>query len=107
VEQVTRIGMDTSKRFFQLHGVDASERVVLRRQLTRTQMLPFFAKLPATIVAMEACGASHHWAPASSFVVEGYEPPTAVGEQGRRQGVRPGSGFRRDRTHANNADLIV
>jgi transposase len=62
VEKVSRIGMDTSKRFFQLHGVDASERVVLRRQLTRAQVLRFFAGLPATIVAMEACGAAHHWA---------------------------------------------
>jgi transposase len=50
--------MDTSKRFFQLHGVDASEQVALRRQLTRAQVLPFFEKLPATVVAMEACGAS-------------------------------------------------
>ena len=62
MEQITRIGMDTSKRFFQLHGVDANEQPVLRRQLTRSQMLGFFAKLPPTLVALEACGASHHWA---------------------------------------------
>ncbi len=62
MEQITRIGMDTSKRFFQLHGVDERERPVLRRQLTRGQVVAFFAKLPPTLVAMEACGASHHWA---------------------------------------------
>ena len=62
MEKVTRIGMDTSKRFFQLHGVDANEQVALRRQLTRAQVLPFFERLPATVVAMEACGAAHHWA---------------------------------------------
>ena len=62
VEQVRRIGMDTSKRFFQVHGVDASERVVLRRQLTRAQVLRFFERLGATVVAMEACGAGHYWA---------------------------------------------
>ena len=62
MEKVTRIGMDTSKRFFQLHGVDANEQVALRRQLTRAQALPFFERLPATVVAMEACGAAHHWA---------------------------------------------
>jgi transposase len=50
--------MDTSKRLFQLHGVDASEQVALRRQLTRAQVLPFFERLPA----IEACGAGHHWA---------------------------------------------
>ena len=59
MEKITRIGMDTSKRFFQLHGVDASEQVALRRQLTRAQVLPFFER-PATVVAMEACGAAHH-----------------------------------------------
>lgn len=62
MEQVIRIGMDTSKRFFQLHGVDGHDRPVLRRQLTRAQVLRFFEKLPATVVAMEACGAAHHWA---------------------------------------------
>lgn len=62
MDQISRIGMDTSKRFFQLHGVDASEQPVLRRQLKREQVLLFFAKLPSTLVALEACGASHHWA---------------------------------------------
>ena len=62
MEQVIRIGMDTSKRFFQLHGVDGHDRPVLRRQLTRAQVLRFFEKLPAMMVAMEACGAAHHWA---------------------------------------------
>ena len=62
MDQITRIGMDTSKRFFQLHGVDASERPVLRRQLTRAQVLAFFAKLAPTLVAIEACGSGHHWA---------------------------------------------
>jgi transposase len=54
--------MDTSKHIFQLHGVDAAERPVLRKRLSRKQMLEFFAKLPATVIGMEACGASHYWA---------------------------------------------
>ena len=62
MDQITRIGIDTSKRFFQLHGVDASERPVLRRQLTRGQVMPFFQKLAPTVIAMEACGAAHYWA---------------------------------------------
>src|SRR6202163_4172274 len=57
-----RIGMDTSKHFFQLHGVDAAERPVLRRKLRRREMLAFLAKHPPTVVGMEACGASHYWA---------------------------------------------
>jgi transposase len=62
MDQIIRIGMDTSKHFFQLHGVDTAERPVLRRKLGRKQMVEFFAKLPATVIGMEACGASHYWA---------------------------------------------
>jgi transposase len=54
--------MDTSKHIFQFHGVDAAERPVLRRKLGHKQMVEFFAKLPPTVIGMEACGASHHWA---------------------------------------------
>ena len=61
MDKITRIGVDTSKRFFQLHGVDADERPVLRRQLTRSQVVPFFERLAPTVVAMEACGAAHYW----------------------------------------------
>lgn len=62
MNQIIRIGMDTSKHFFQLHGVDAAERPVLRRKLRRNQVLAFFAKLPPTVIGMEACGAAHYWA---------------------------------------------
>jgi len=61
VEQIIRIGMDTSKSVFQLHGVDAAERPVLRKQLRREAMISFFRKLPPTVIGIEACGASHHW----------------------------------------------
>jgi transposase len=54
--------MDTSKSVFQLHGVNAAEEVVLRRKLRRKDMVAFFEKLPPTVIAIEACGASHHWA---------------------------------------------
>jgi transposase len=62
VKQIIRIGMDTSKHIFQLHGVDAAEQPVLRKRLRRKEMVTFFAKLPPTVVGMEACGASHYWA---------------------------------------------
>ena len=62
MDQIIRIGMDTSKHFFQLHGVDAAERPVLRRKLRRNDVVAFFAKLPPTVIGMEACGASHFWA---------------------------------------------
>jgi len=59
---IIRIGMDTAKNVFQLHGVDAAEAVVLRRQLRRREMIRFFEALPPTLVAIEACASSHHWA---------------------------------------------
>jgi len=62
VDQISRIGMDTSKHIFQLHGVNAAEAPVLRKKLRRKDMMAFFAKLPPTVVAIEACGASHHCA---------------------------------------------
>ena len=62
MDQITRIFIDTSKSVFQLHGVNAAEAVVLRRKLRRGQMLEFFAKLPPTLVGLEACGSAHYWA---------------------------------------------
>jgi len=62
MSQIIRIGMDTSKYIFQLHGVDASEQVVLRKRLSRKAMLVFFAELPPTVVVIEACGAAHYLA---------------------------------------------
>ena len=54
--------MDTSKHVFQLHGVNAGEAPVLRRKLRRKEMVAFFERLAPTVIAIEACGASHHWA---------------------------------------------
>jgi transposase len=62
MRETIRIGVDTSKYIFQLHGVDAAEQPVLRKRVSRKQMLEFFAKLPKTKVGMEACGAAHYWA---------------------------------------------
>jgi transposase len=62
VEQIIRVGMDTSKHVFQLHGVNAAEEPILRKKLRRKEMVDFFGKLPPTVVAIEACGGSHHWA---------------------------------------------
>jgi transposase len=62
VEEITRIGMDTSKNVFQLHGVNSSEQPVLRKKLSRKEMVKFFEKAQPTAIALEACGGSHHWA---------------------------------------------
>ncbi|MGA7964491.1 MAG: IS110 family transposase [Gammaproteobacteria bacterium] len=62
MEQIIRIGMDTSKHVFQLHGVNAAEEPVLRKKLRRKEMATLFEKLPPTVIGIEACGGSHHWA---------------------------------------------
>src|SRR5580693_8957830 len=60
--QFSRIGLDTSKAVFTLHCVDECGKPVLRINLRRAQLIPFFKKHASTVVAMEACGGSHHWA---------------------------------------------
>jgi transposase len=60
--QYKRIGIDTSKAVFTLHGIDQQDRPVLRIDLRRAQMISFSKNLPPTVVALEACGASHYWA---------------------------------------------
>jgi transposase len=55
------IGLDLAKSVFQVHGVDASGEVVIRRRLTRAKVLDFFGKLPQCLVGMEACASSHYW----------------------------------------------
>ena len=62
MDEITRIFIDTSKSVFQLHGVNAAEEVVVRRQLPRARMVEFFSRLPPTKIGLEACGGSHHWA---------------------------------------------
>lgn len=62
MDKIIRIGMDTSKHVFQLHGVDAAEKPVLRKKMRRKEMIDFFRICPPTVIAIEACGGSHHWA---------------------------------------------
>jgi len=60
--EVTTIGLDIAKNVFQVHGVDASGTVVLRKRLSRARVLGFFADLPRCVVGMETCSGAHHWA---------------------------------------------
>jgi transposase len=60
--ELTTIGLDLAKNFFQVHGVDAAGVVMVRKALRRSQMLPFFSRLSPCLVGMEACATSHHWA---------------------------------------------
>jgi transposase len=61
MQAITTIGLDIAKSVFQIHGVDAAGNVIVRRQLKRRHVLPFFQKLPPCLVGIEACASSHHW----------------------------------------------
>jgi len=58
---VTTIGLDIAKSVFQVHGIDAEDRVIIRRQLKRRYILAFFEKLPPCLIGIEACASSHYW----------------------------------------------
>ena len=56
------IGMDIAKSVFQVHGVDKRTGTVIKKRLARSKLLGFFAKLEPSLIGMEACSTSHHWA---------------------------------------------
>ena len=59
---ITMIGLDTAKSVFQVHGVNETGKVEIRRKLRRSELIAFFDKQESCTVVMEACGAAHHWA---------------------------------------------
>src|SRR6516165_9494364 len=61
MEAVKVIGFDIAKSVFQVHGLNAEGKVIIRRQLKRRHVLPFFQKLPPCLVGIEACASSHYW----------------------------------------------
>jgi error-prone DNA polymerase len=59
---ITMIGLDTAKSVFQVHGVNETGKVEIKRKLRRSELIPFFEKQEVCTVVIEACGAAHHWA---------------------------------------------
>ena len=57
---VTTVGLDIAKSVFQVHGIDASGHVSIRRQLKRVRVLPFFKKLTPCVIGIQACASSHY-----------------------------------------------
>jgi transposase len=74
------IGLDIAKNFFQAHAADDAVRVVLRRKLSRDEVLRFFELQPKALVGIEACGTGHYWG--REIAALGHEvrlvPPTYV-----------------------------
>jgi transposase len=84
---VATIGIDLAKRVFQIHGIDSSGKVVIRRAVKRREVVAFAARLPACLIGMEACATAHHWA--RELARLGHEvkliPPAYVKAYVRRQ----------------------
>src|SRR4029450_11325313 len=59
--EVSTIGLDIAKSVFQVHGVDDAGAVVIRRRISRSKVLGFFAALSPCLVGIEACPSAHHW----------------------------------------------
>jgi transposase len=59
--EVSTIGLDIAKAVFQVHGVDGAGAVVIRKRISRSKMLEFFAGLPPCLIGIEACPSAHHW----------------------------------------------
>jgi transposase len=59
--QIARVGVDLSKRVYQVHAVDAGGRQVLAKALPVERFFAWCADLPTgCMVAMETCGGAHH-----------------------------------------------
>jgi hypothetical protein len=105
---IIRIGLDTAKHVFQVHGVDENEQPVLRCQLGRSEMARFFGKLAPTRIGLEACGASHYWARvlrglghavvliAPQYIKPGACPGEGRGQAGQERRDRRGGDLRGD-----------
>jgi hypothetical protein len=74
MQTITTIGLDIAKSVFQVHGVDGSGQVIIRRQFKRRLVLAFFQKLPPRAVTPCAWRQDH-------------------GLQGGAGGGRPGGHF--------------
>ena len=82
--QISTIGLDIAKNVFQVHGIDAAEKVVVRKRLRRRQVLEFFKALPPCLIGMEACATAHYWA---RELAEAWPPGAADASEGR-EGLR-------------------
>ena len=60
MNKISVIGLDLAKNVFQVHGIDLHGEVIVRKQLKRSQLRQFFAKLEPCLIGMEACGGAHY-----------------------------------------------
>lgn len=71
MSEITTVGIDLAKSVFQVHGVDEHGKVVVRRQVRRSQLVSVVAQLPPCLIGMEAGAGAHHWS--RQFVTFGHQ----------------------------------
>jgi transposase len=78
--QAITLGLDLAKHWFQVHAVDATGMIVVKRRLRRVEVVEFFRGQDPCLVGMEACATAHHWA--RELIALGHEvklmPPAYV-----------------------------
>ena len=102
--QITTIGLDLAKNWFQVHGVDADGKAVVRRKLRRSEVIKFFKPLSPCLIGIEACATAHHWArelTALGHQVKLMPPAGPQANQGRSDGA--GQQDRTDRLGGDDA----
>jgi transposase len=62
MNKISVLSLDLAKNLFQVHGVNETGEVMVRKQLTRSQASRYFARIPPCLNGMEACGGAHYWA---------------------------------------------
>ena len=62
MSNITVIGIDLAKNVFQLCGLNRANKVQFNKSVRRDRLLGEIRQHPNTIISMEACGSSHHWA---------------------------------------------
>jgi transposase len=62
MKEVTVLGIDLAKRVFQLHGINSEGKVILKKKISRTKLMPFIANFPQCLIATESCATSNYWA---------------------------------------------
>ncbi len=69
--EIETLGIDLGKRTFHLVGMDKRGRIVLKKKLSRSQLLPFIGNLKSCMIGMEACSGAHYWG--RQFIKHGHE----------------------------------
>ena len=59
--KITTVGLDLAKNVFHVVGLNQANKMQLKKKLTRSKLLAFFAQLEPCLVAMEACRSAHYW----------------------------------------------